>query len=262
MQTKAVIDYIVEWLDNYLLSSGQKGYTVGISGGIDSAVTSTLAAMTGKPLLVIEMPIHQNKDQVNRGKQHIQWLQSKFDNVQSTYIDLTHTYDALVEAVQVDKSKNDWELSLANSRARLRMTTLYYFAGLHRYLVLGTGNKIEDFGVGFFTKYGDGGVDVSPIADLMKSEVYLLAKKLNILDTIQKAKPTDGLFEDNRSDEDQLGATYDELEWAMKIPENQNIEDFENRQKEVLRIYRRWNKAAQHKLNPIPVAYIPKELKA
>lgn len=262
MQTKAVIDYIVEWLDNYLETSQQKGYTIGISGGVDSAVTSTLAAMTGKPLLVIEMPIHQNIQQVQRGKQHIDWLQSRFENVQSLETDLSPTFDAFVKAVQVDKSQADWELSLANSRSRLRMTTLYYFAGLYRYLVLGTGNKIEDFGVGFFTKYGDGGVDVSPIADLVKSEVFALAKELQIIDDIQNAKPTDGLWNDDRSDEDQLGATYDELEWAMSISKHQPLDDFEGRQKEVLKIYRRWNKAAQHKLNPIPVAYIPKDLKA
>lgn len=262
MQTKAVIDYIVKWLDDYLTNAGQNGYVIGISGGVDSAVTSTLAAKTGKPLLVIEMPIHQDPTQVSRGKEHIAWLNENFANVSSTVVDLTQTFDDLVEAVEVDKSDAEWELSLANTRARLRMTTLYYYAGLHRYLVLGTGNKIEDFGVGFFTKYGDGGVDVSPIADLVKSEVYALAKELNIVESIQKAAPTDGLWADNRTDEDQMGATYDELEWAMEVDADKTPDDFEGREKEVLKIYRRLNRAAQHKINPIPVAEIPKELKA
>lgn len=261
MQTKAVIEYIVKWLDDYLTNSRQNGYVIGISGGIDSAVTSTLAAMTGKPLMVLEMPIHQDPNQVTRGKEHIAWLKENFSNVHSSVVDLTNTFDSFVEGIDVDKSDKEWELSLANSRSRLRMTTLYYFAGLHRYLVLGTGNKIEDFGVGFFTKFGDGGVDVSPIADLLKSEVFLLAKELNIVDSIQKAQPTDGLWADNRTDEDQMGATYDELEWAMKVDADKTPDDFEGREKEVLTIYRRLNRAAQHKLNPIPVAYIPEELK-
>lgn len=261
MQTKAVIDYIVKWLDDYLTKSGQNGYIIGISGGIDSAVTSTLAAMTGKPLMVIEMPIHQDPNQVTRGKEHIEWLKENFSNVKNLVVDLTSTFDAFVESVKVDKSNKEWELSLANSRARLRMTTLYYYAGLHKYLVLGTGNKIEDFGVGFFTKYGDGGVDVSPIADLMKSEIFQLAKELNIIESIQKAKPTDGLWADERTDEDQMGASYDELEWAMKLSADQSPDDFEGREKEVLQIYRRLNRAAQHKLKPIPVATIPEELK-
>ena len=262
MQTQAVIDYIVNWLDVYLTDSGQNGYVIGISGGIDSAVTSTLAAMTGRPILVLEMPIHQNPDQVSRGKEHIAWLTEKFNNVTSSVVDLTSTFDSFAEAIKVDKSKKDWELSLANSRARLRMTTLYYFAGISRLLVLGTGNKIEDFGVGFFTKYGDGGVDVSPIADLLKSEIFILAATLGIVDSIQKAEPTDGLWADNRSDEDQMGASYDELEWAMQLPAHVSPNDFEGREKEVVKIFRKLNRAAQHKIQPIPVAKIPKELKA
>lgn len=260
MQTKEVIKYIVNWLDNYLVESRQNGYVIGISGGIDSAVTSTMAAMTGKPLLVLEMPIHQAPEQVTRAQNHIAWLKEKFPNVTEDRIDLTQTFESFVNAVDVDKNDPEWELSLANSRARLRMTTLYYFAGLHRYLVAGTGNKVEDFGVGFFTKYGDGGVDVSPIADLMKSEVYLLAKELNIIDSIQVAKPTDGLWADNRTDEDQMGATYDELEWAMSVYKTQKPEDFDGRKREVLEIFNRLNRAMQHKVNPIPVAKIPTEL--
>lgn len=261
MQTKEVINYIVDWLNDYLTKSKMNGYVIGISGGIDSAVASTLAAKTGKPLLVIEIPIHQSDAEVTRAQEHITWLKENFSNVKDARIDLTNTFDSFVDAVDVDKNDPEWELSLANSRARLRMTTLYYFAGLHRYLVVGTGNKIEDFGVGFFTKYGDGGVDVSPIADLLKSEVYQLAKELNIVDSIQVAKPTDGLWADGRTDEDQMGATYDELEWAMSIYKDKKPEDFESRKREVLEIFNRLNRAMQHKINPIPVAEIPKNLK-
>lgn len=261
MQTKEVIDFIVKWLGDYLVESRQNGFVIGISGGIDSAVTSTLAAKTGKPLLVLEMPIHQEANQVTRAQDHIKWLKNKFPNVTERKIDLTQTFDSFVDAVNVDKTDPEWEISLANSRARLRMTTLYYFAGLHRYLVVGTGNKVEDFGIGFFTKYGDGGVDLSPIADLMKSEVYQLAKELDIIESIQIAKPTDGLWADNRTDEDQIGATYDELEWAMSVYKKNTPEDFEGRKSEVLAIFNRLNRAMQHKINPIPVAEIPAELK-
>ena len=154
------------------------------------------------------------------------------------------------------------ELSLANTRARLRMSTLYYFAGLHGYLVAGTGNKVEDFGVGFYTKYGDGGVDLSPIADLMKSEVYAIAKELDVPESIQVAKPTDGLWGDDRSDEDQIGATYDELEWAMLEDEKgKTATDFEGRKQQVFAIYKRYNNANKHKMEPIPVCEIPEEYK-
>ena len=165
---------------------------------------------------------------------------------------------------QITPSENEdaFHLSLANTRARLRMTTLYYFAGIHGLLVAGTGNKVEDFGVGFFTKYGDGGVDLSPIADLMKSEVRLLAEYLKVPESILKAKPTDGLFGDDRSDEAQIGANYDELEWAMNaMEEGKNIEDFTEREACVFKIYERLNTINQHKMNPIPVCVIPKNLK-
>lgn len=260
MQTQKVITYIVNWLNDYLTKSKQNGFVLGISGGIDSAVVSTLVAMTNKKLLVLNMPIHQEESQLKRAKEHILWLKGKFENIEELTVDLTSTFDALAAAVDVDKSNSQWEMALANSRARLRMTTLYYFAGLKGYLVTGTGNKIEDFGVGFFTKYGDGGVDISPIADLMKSEVYEIAAELNIIDSIQNAKPTDGLFGDNRTDEDQLGASYDELEWAMSVYENHKPEDFTDRKKEVLEIFNKFNRAMQHKINPIPVAKIPKSL--
>jgi NAD+ synthase len=259
MQTEKVIQHIVSWLKDYIETSHQKGFVIGISGGIDSAVTSTLCAMTGYPLLNLEMPIHQEKNQADRASNHIKWLKEKFDTpIDSIEVDLTSTFDNLVSALPQTEASDKVNLALANTRSRLRMTTLYYFAGLHNYLVAGTGNKVEDFGVGFYTKYGDGGVDVSPIADLMKSEVYKIAEFLGVNTEIQKAKPTDGLFGDDRSDEDQLGASYDELEWAMiKKEEGRTADEFEGRKKEVFEIYSRLNRINQHKMNPIPVCEIP-----
>lgn len=260
MKTQEVISYIIEWLNDYIKNSGMKGFVVGVSGGIDSAVVSTLAAATGKPVLLLEMPIHQPIEQVSRAQEHMDFLKNKFSNVLTKRVDLTNSFDVLTEALEVDERVTNTNLSLANTRSRLRMTTLYYYAGLYNFLVCGTGNKIEDFGVGFFTKYGDGGVDISPIADLLKSQVFELAKEMGISQEIQKAKPTDGLWGDDRSDEDQLGATYPELEWAMSVHENHQSSDFSGRQKEVFEIYERLNKSAQHKIKPIPICIIPKEL--
>jgi NAD+ synthase len=238
------------------------GFVIGISGGIDSAVTSTLCAKTGMPTLCLEMPIHQDKSHISRARKHIEELQHNFANVSSLEVNLTPVFDEFRNAMPHHQQTDSLDLSLANSRARLRMSTLYYFAGLHKYLVAGTGNKVEDFGVGFYTKYGDGGVDLSPIADLMKSEVYKLGKYLNIIDEIMVAAPTDGLFGDSRSDEDQIGASYDELEWAMKEKESgKTPENFEGRKREVFKIYTRLNNANQHKMQPIPVCDIPVHLK-
>lgn len=237
------------------------GFVVGISGGIDSAVTSTLCAKTGLRTLCVEMPIHQDPSQVNRARKHINLLQKKYANVERIEVDLTSTFEVFKSTLPNAENALLLDLSLANTRARLRMTTLYYFAGLHRYLVVGTGNKVEDFGVGFYTKYGDGGVDLSPIADLMKSEVYALGKELGVSSEILNAPPTDGLFGDSRSDEDQLGASYDELEWAMQHTNNPTGKKLSDRQKEVLDIYLRHNLTNQHKMNPIPVCKIPENLK-
>ncbi len=262
MKTQLVIDHIVDWLKTYATNAGIKGFVVGVSGGIDSGLTSTLCAKTGLNVICLEMPIHQAESQVTRAQEHIKQLKERFPNVSSERVDLTPVFEDLKSAVPNVEPSAQLDLSLANTRARLRMTTLYYFAGLHGYLVAGTGNKVEDFGVGFYTKYGDGGVDLSPIADLMKSEVYALAKELGVPESIQKAAPTDGLFGDSRSDEDQIGASYDELEWAMKQQDlGKSTEDFEGREKEVFNIYIRLNKANQHKMNPIPVCEIPSELK-
>jgi len=262
MNTEKVTNHIIQWLKEYAVNAKMDGFVVGVSGGIDSAVTSTLCAMTGLRTLCVEMPIHQAASQVTRAQEHISQLKSRFANVTDVRVDLTPVFEEFKKQAPQTQNDSFLDLSLANTRARLRMTTLYYFAGLHRYLVAGTGNKVEDFGVGFFTKYGDGGVDLSPIADLLKSEVYDIGRFVEVPKSIMKAAPTDGLFGDSRTDEDQIGASYDELEWAMKMQEeNKSPEDFSGRKKEVLKIYARLNKANQHKIMPIPVCEIPPALK-
>lgn len=262
MNNTAVIEHIVAWMKDYVGQSHTKGFVVGVSGGIDSALTSTLAAKTGLPTLCLEMPIHQAASQVTRAREHISALEEKYPNVSSVEVNLTPVFDQFIESLPAVDKEEDRFLSLANARARLRMTTLYYFAGLHNYIVAGTGNKVEDFGVGFYTKYGDGGVDISPIADLMKTEVFSLAATLGVIESIQVAKPTDGLWGDDRSDEDQIGASYPELEWAMEYDSVKQPESsLSEREKQVLAIYTRLNRANQHKMNPIPVCEIPADLK-
>jgi len=259
MKVEKVTNHIVKWLKDYATSAKVNGFVIGISGGIDSAVTSTLCAMTGFDVLCLEMPIHQGENQVSRAKEHIAQLKNRFDKVSDLQIDLTTTFETFKTAVPKEKPSDKVDLSLANTRARLRMTTLYYFAGLNGLLVAGTGNKVEDFGVGFFTKYGDGGVDLSPIADLLKSQVYELAKHLNVPSSIQKAQPTDGLFGDTRTDEDQIGASYDELEWAMQMKDEGKVSsDFTDREKQVFDIFIQRNNANKHKMVAIPVCEIPK----
>ena len=227
MQVEKVTQYIVDWLRDYATTAGMKGFVVGVSGGIDSAVTSTLCARTGLEVLCLEMPIHQAESQVSRAMNHISWLKEHYPKVSMTQVDLTPVFDSLIRSFPAVEDEEARLMSLANTRARLRMTSLYYFAALNGYLVAGTGNKVEDFGVGFYTKYGDGGVDLSPIADLMKSEVYALAEYMGINDEIIVAAPTDGLWGDDRTDEDQIGASYDELEWAMKMDDlGRNSDDF------------------------------------
>ncbi|WP_130735364.1 NAD(+) synthase [Flavobacterium sp. J27] len=254
--------HIVKWLLDYATNAKVQGFVVGISGGIDSALTSSLCAQTGLPTLCIEMPIHQAESHVSRANEHIDQLKQRFSNVSSERADLTPVFETFKNQVSTSTNEKALHLSLANTRARLRMATLYYFAGIHGLLVAGTGNKVEDFGVGFYTKYGDGGVDLSPIADLMKSEVRLLAKYVNVPESILQAKPTDGLFGDDRSDEDQLGANYDELEWAMKEDEKgKTAADFSGRKATVFSIYKRLNTINQHKMNPIPVCIIPETYK-
>jgi NAD+ synthase len=262
MQTDKVVDHIVNWLKDYATNAGMKGFVVGVSGGIDSGLTSTLCAMTGFPTLCVEMPIHQAQSQVTRAQEHIAQLKERFSHVSSVEVELTNFFETFKNAVPETDQTERLNLSLANARARMRMTTLYYFAGLKGYLVAGTGNKVEDFGVGFYTKYGDGGVDLSPIADLMKSEVYDLAAFVKVPASIQKAPPTDGLWGDDRTDEDQIGATYDQLEWAMyEDDKGKTDSDFEGEQQRVFKLYKRLNKINQHKMTPIPVCEIPVHLK-
>ena len=262
MQTEKVIDYIVNWLKDYATNAKVNGFVVGISGGIDSAVTSTLCAKTGFNVLCLEMPIHQAASHVSRAQEHIVQLKKQFSNVKDSRVDLTPVFEEFKTEISLEGSAEMVEMALANTRARLRMTTLYYHAGLLGKLVAGTGNKVEDFGVGFFTKYGDGGVDLSPIADLLKSEVYALGETLQVPESIMQAAPSDGLFGDARSDEDQIGASYPELEWAMKMQDRgKTSDDFNGREKQVFDIYMRFNTSNRHKMVPIPVCEIPKDLK-
>ena len=253
-------EQIINWLKDYSATSHTKGFVIGVSGGIDSAVVSTLCAMTELPVIVINMPIRQGGAEYQRAVEHIEWLKSNFKNVTADEVNLSMAFTAIESSLNSEIQLN--HLAMANTRSRLRMITLYAYATQHKMLVVGTGNKVEDFGVGFYTKYGDGGVDISPIADLMKSEVYALGAELGIINSILQARPTDGLWSDGRTDEDQIGATYDELEWAMLYEEARPTEKIilklkmTDRQKEVLEIYKRFHSSNLHKMIPIPVCKI------
>jgi NAD+ synthase len=237
---------ISNWLKHYLEEANMDCFVIGISGGIDSALVSTLCARTGKPTIVVSMPINQERTQLERAENHIKWLKENYPNVESYTKDLSVLFDKF-KSLFGDEHK----LALANSRSRLRMVTLYQIAGMNKGLVVGTGNKVEDFGVGFFTKYGDGGVDISPIGDLTKTEVRVMARELGIIEDILVAKPTDGLWDDDRTDEDQMGATYEELEWAMNF--EGNPKELIGRLEKVYYIYKTLNKQNQHKMVEIPV---------
>ncbi|MCX6155640.1 MAG: NAD(+) synthase, partial [Candidatus Kapabacteria bacterium] len=213
---------ITNWLLQKLDDSRQSGFVVGVSGGIDSATVSTCCAKTGKKLIALNMPIHQPSSQLSRAEEQCNWLKLNFTNVETFLIDLTEIYETIIRTLPLE-AKN--EIALVNLRSRLRMMTLYSFANSNNFLVAGTGNKVEDYGIGFFTKYGDGGVDISPIGDLTKTEVYQLAAYLDVPESIQKAAPTDGLWEIDRTDEEQIGATYPELEWAMDFCEKKSFYD-------------------------------------
>ncbi len=254
MNSKLVIKYIINWIKSYCFNNKIKCLVIGVSGGIDSALTSTLCAKTGLKTIVVSMPIHQNKKQLNLAEKHITWLKKNHSNIEVFNIDLSEVFNLFKDTMPKELQNN---LGLANSRARLRMTTLYQIAASKNGIIVGTGNKIEDFGIGFFTKYGDGGVDISPIGDLLKSEVYNLARSLKILKEIQKAEPTDGLWEDNRSDYEQIGATYEEIEWAMKNLEKCNLNQ---KEKDLVKLYKNYNKINKHKMSSIPICLIPKEL--
>jgi NAD+ synthase len=253
----AVSSHIVDWLKSYAEHARMKGFVIGISGGIDSALTSTLCALTGMDVLCLNMPIRQRAEEYDLGNAHIESLKTKFPNVHAQEVNLTDTFESFRLAIPTDTANH--ALSMANTRSRMRMLTLYALGQQNSLLVAGTGNKVEDFGIGFYTKYGDGGVDLSPIADLNKTQVFALAKHLGVIEPILLAKPTDGLWGDGRTDEDQIGATYPELEWAMDFSGDEAM--ISERQQEVLKIYRRFNSINQHKMLPIPVCIIPDALK-
>ncbi len=263
MDCQGIIKHISEWLDAYACDAGiAGGFVVGVSGGVDSAVTSTLAAMTGRPTLCMTLPIHQAPEQVSRAKEHIDWLKERHPNVSWLDIDLTAAFGSFVSSFPAGGQHESHCLASANTRSRMRMTALYHMAALRRALVVGTGNKIEDHAIGFFTKYGDGGVDVSPIGELTKTEVYALAEALGLPASIRNAPPTDGLFGDDRTDEQQIGASYPELEWAMEASlGGARPEDFCGRRREVMEIYRLRHDANRHKMEPIPVCRVPRGLK-
>lgn len=249
--------HIVDWLKSYCEESNLNGFVIGVSGGIDSAVTSILCAETDKRVVLLNMPIRQRSSEFLLAQKHIEDLRGRYSNVESHELELTEVFESFENSMPFPIDSN--QLSMANSRARLRMMTLYAVGQAHGLLVAGTGNKIEDFGIGFYTKYGDGGVDLSPIADLTKTEVFSLGVTLNVINEIQQAAPTDGLWGDGRKDEDQIGASYAELEWAMDY--SGEMSDLTNRQIEVLNIYNRLHKINQHKMIPIPVCKIPENLK-
>jgi NAD+ synthase len=236
--------FISNWIKDYVnkMPSKAQSLIIGISGGIDSSVSSTLSAMTGIKTIVLSMPIKQKSSQHDLSLKHQEWLVKNFNNVEAHTLNL----DKLFETFESTLSNFDSELGMANSRARIRMTTLYQVAAANKGIVVGTGNKVEDFGVGFYTKYGDGGVDISPIADCNKSEVWEIGKSINILQEIIDAAPTDGLWDDGRTDEGQLGLKYEELEEAMN-----NVNSI-NREK-----YEKIRKMNLHKMEPIPVCKIP-----
>jgi len=244
MKVSEKIQFISKWIKNYVqeMPSKAESLVIGISGGIDSSVSSTLSAMTGLRTIVLSMPIKQKTSQHDLSLRHQEWLIKNFKNVEAYTVNL----DKLFETFENSLSKFDSEHGMANSRARLRMTTLYQVAAANKGIVVGTGNKVEDFGVGFYTKYGDGGVDISPIADCNKTDVWEMGRELNILKVIIDASPTDGLWDDGRTDEGQLGLKYSELEEAMNNPNSPNREKYEKIRKSNL-----------HKMEPIPVCKIP-----
>ena len=244
MNSTEKVNFISDWIKTYVdqMPSKAESLVIGISGGIDSSVSSTLCAMTGLKTIVLSMPIKQKENQHDLSLKHQKWLVEKFKNVEAHTINL----DELFKSFSSTLNKFDNEHGFANSRARLRMTTMYQVAAANKGIVVGTGNKVEDFGVGFYTKYGDGGVDISPIADCNKTDVWEMGKELGILKEIINAPPTDGLWDDGRTDEGQLGFKYEDLEDAMKNPKSPHRKEYEKIRKQNL-----------HKMEPIPVCKIP-----
>ena len=229
---------IVKWIKDYADENKIQSLVVGVSGGIDSAVVSTLCAETGLPTFPLGMPIHQDSDQESLSDIHLAWLEKRYKNVKTLKFNLTKVFEKFKEALEDYSNDN---LALANSRSRIRMITLYQIAGKYNGIVVGTGNKVEDYGVGFYTKYGDGGVDIAPIADIYKTEVWKLGGHLGVNKKIIEASPTDGLWDDKRTDEDQLGASYAELEEAMEYGSGPAVKILET-----------FNGKNKHKMEPIP----------
>ena len=246
MNSKNKINFIVNWIKNYTKSINKQPVSliIGVSGGVDSALTSTLCAKTGLKTIAISMPIKQNPSQHNLSLRHLEYLKKNFDNVDTKIIDL----DNIFKSFESTMKEFDNELAYANSRSRLRMVTLYQVAQSNNGIVVGTGNKVEDFGVGFYTKYGDGGVDISPIADCSKSDVWDLAREIGVIKDIIDAAPTDGLWDDSRNDENQLGLSYKQLEEAM-----------ENKNSQYYKKYEEIRGPNLHKMKPIPVCEFPRD---
>ena len=246
MNYQKKIDYISKWIKEYAtsLSFQPVSLVIGVSGGIDSAVTSTLCAKTGFKTIAISMPIKQNLNQHDLSLKHLDWLKNNFENVETKIIELDNVF-ASFENTMKDFNNS---LAFANSRSRLRMVTLYQIAQANKGIVVGTGNKVEDFGVGFYTKYGDGGVDISPIADCKKTDVWNIGKSLGVIDEIIEAAPTDGLWDDSRNDESQLGLSYEEIEDAMENSSSKHIKKYQEIREPNL-----------HKMKPIPVCILPKD---
>ena len=246
MNSSEKIDYISTWIKDYAhsISKKPKNLVIGVSGGVDSALTSTLCAHTGLKTIAVSMPIKQNSSQHDLSLRHLDFLKQNYSNVETQIVKLDHVFNIFQDTMQNFNS----ELAFANSRSRLRMVTLYQIAQSNDGIVVGTGNKVEDFGVGFYTKYGDGGVDISPIADCTKSEVWELARHIGVIKDIVSAAPTDGLWDDSRNDESQLGLSYKEIEDAM-----------ENKSSEYYNKYEEIRKPNLHKMKPIPVCEIPKD---
>ncbi len=246
MNTNKKIDYISKWIKEYAtsLSFQPVSLVIGVSGGIDSAVTSALCAKTGLKTIAISMPIKQNLNQHDLSLKHLDWLKNNFDNVETKIIELDNVFTSFENTM---KDFNN-SLAFANSRSRLRMVTLYQIAQANKGIVVGTGNKVEDFGVGFYTKYGDGGVDISPIADCKKTDVWNIGKSLGVIDEIIEAAPTDGLWDDSRNDESQLGLSYEEIEDAMENSNSKHIKKYQEIREQNL-----------HKMKPIPVCILPKD---
>ena len=247
-------EYISKWIKNYAEKNNIKTLVIGISGGIDSSVVSTLSAMTGIDTIAVSLPIRQKPEQNDLSMRHGAWLQDTYKNVQHITVNLDEVFSSFENLFS---GKED-QLAFANSRSRLRMTTLYQIAQTSNGIVVGTGNKVEDFGIGFYTKYGDGGVDISPIADCMKTEVWEMGRKLGILQEIIDAEPTDGLWDDHRTDEQQIGMSYENLEIAMRLAEDYSFTNatLTSEEKELVQKYDEIRKKNLHKMNPIPICYV------